>query len=177
MYKNILTAMAVVVLGTAFAFGAADPKDRILTSQTYVDAIVGALANSMKGTAGTVVIRDNSGAPTGEVGILDNPDDYDENTNAGDLATAGFVVDAIADAVDNFDVPTTQDIVDDIPKLQMSKLTCANANDCTLWDIETRTVLGTDIECSTNTDCASFICAPGTGTPACQNNICQCVSL
>lgn len=171
MYKNILTAMAVVVLGTAFAFGAADPKDRILTSQTYVDAIVGALANSMKGAAGTVVIRDNSGDPTGEVGILDNPDDYDENTNSGDLATAGFVADAIADAVNNFDV---QDIVDDIPKLQMSKLTCANANDCTLWDIETRTVLGTDVECSTNADCTNFACAPGTGTPECNSGVCMC---
>lgn len=175
MYKNILTAMAVVVLGTAFAFGAADPKDRILTSQTYVDAIVGALANSMKGSAGTVVIRDNSGDPTGEVGILDNPDDYDENTNADNLATAGFVADAIADAVDNFDVPTTQDIVDDIPKLQMSKLTCANADDCTLWDIETRTVLGTDVECSTNTDCTNFACPSDGSVPRCSSGVCNCV--
>ena len=173
MYKNILTAMAVVVLGTAFAFGAADPKDRILTSQTYVDAIVGALANSMKGTAGTVVIRDNSGDPTGEVGILDDPNDYDEKTNADNLTTAGFVVDAI----DGLDIPTTESIVNDIPTLQMSKLTCANANDCTLWDIETRNVLGTDVECSTNLDCTNFTCTTSGDTPRCNNGVCGCVSL
>ena len=173
MYKNILTAMAVVVLGTAFAFGAADPKDRILTSQTYVDAIVGALANSMKGTAGTVVVRDNSGDPTGEVGILDDPDDYNANTNADNLVTAGFV----ADAIDGLDIPTTESIVNDIPTLQMSKLTCANADDCTLWDIETRNVLGTDVECSTNLDCTNFTCTTSGDTPRCNNGVCGCVSL
>ncbi len=83
MYKNIFMAVAMVLVGTSLAMA----TDTRLTSKTYVDGRIDPL---YAGTAGTVVTRDNNGAPVGGRAIYDGTGTY-TSSNANDLVTAGAV--------------------------------------------------------------------------------------
>ena len=83
MYKNMFMAVAMVLVGTSFAMA----TDTRLTSKTYVDGRIDPL---YEGTAGTVVTRDNNGAPVSERAIYDGTGTY-TSSNANDLVTAGAV--------------------------------------------------------------------------------------
>ena len=87
MYKNIFMAVAMVLVGTSFAMA----TDTRLTSKTYVDGRIDPL---YAGTAGTVVTRDNNGAPVGGRAIYDGTGTY-TSSNANDLVTAGAVADLV----------------------------------------------------------------------------------
>lgn len=83
MYKSIFMAVAMVLVGTSFAMA----TDTRLTSKTYVDGRIDPL---YAGTAGTVVTRDNNGAPVDGRAIYDGTGTY-TSSNANDLVTAGAV--------------------------------------------------------------------------------------
>lgn len=138
MYKNIVMAVTMVLVGTSLAMA----TDTRLTSKTYVDGRIDPL---YAGTAGTVVTRDNNGAPVGGRAIYDGTGTY-TSSNANDLVTAGAVADLVT-------VPTAGDIAEDLPTVETTKLTCANTGTCTLWAMDSQEVFGA--ECETDSDCGA----------------------
>ena len=136
------------IVGKLFAFGlcmfvvgiaCADPTPadrKTPSSKAYVDTKVDTRQNKIpaagtnSGTLGTAVVTytQTGNGTIGERGIYDNPNSYTAGTDANKLVTASALKGSVAN----------------LPTMTTSKLTCANAPDCTLWALEDQEVYGNE---------------------------------
>ena len=157
----------------------------------------GELIGNIRGSAGTVVVRDGDGKPYASADIYDGSTTYNAQDNADDLITAGAVQGQISgintditnvnNSITNInnDITSINNQMNAMPleTIEIQKLTCANpcsgrncqaGTYCTLWTIGDAGVAHKLYSCTAQTvatDCP----ACGTGTvKACVDGVCKC---
>ena len=195
----IFAGIISAVIGTAFAAG-----ENTVTSKSYVDAQDALKQNKLHTASATpanngttvVTYTDAEGTP-GERGIFDYDTgaEYDDNTGdyigiaegrEGDLLTAGDVIGDIQSLYSEQGNLSTQiqgigtqidGKILDQPTLETSKLSCANFPDCTLWTIQSQTVVNAPLRCSLDSDCREYDCPSVNEAPHCSDaGMCHCSS-